>query len=277
MQKYEYIKQPKLEATVYKDSYNQRLRVDGFNGNTGRLWEYLMDEAVSHRFEKILIKARFNQVSPLMEKGFVMEGGVNGYFSGDRAFFMSRFLTDDRRNSSYWKEEDEILRAVQKLDKKAVDGTGLITVATVEHANDLAELYQEVFKLYPVPLHDPDYVKESMKNGTIFVCIEENGKIISAASAEVSSSNQNAELTDCATRPSHRKGGYMKHLLRRLENELIQQNIFCAYTIARALSFGMNAAFHQLGYRYRGRLANNCIIFDKMEDMNIWERDLSEQ
>ena len=276
MQIYEYIKQPKLEATVYKDSYNRRLRVDGFNGNVARLWEYVMDEAVTHRFEKILVKARFNQVSYLLEKGFVLEGGVNGYFSGDRAFFMSGFLTDERRNSSYWKEEDDILRAVQKLDRKEVDVTGSITLANVGHAHELADLYQEVFKLYPVPLHDPDYVKESMKNGTIFVCIEENGKIISAASAEVSASNQNAELTDCATRPSHRKGGYMKHLLSRLENELIQQNIFCAYTIARALSFGMNAAFHQLGYRYRGRLANNCIIFDKMEDMNIWERDLSE-
>ncbi len=37
----------------------------------------------------------------------------------------------------------------------------------------------------------------------------------------------------------------------------------------------MNAAFHQLGYTYTGRLANNCYIFDKLEDMNIWVKDLS--
>jgi beta-lysine N6-acetyltransferase len=276
MQTYEYIKLPKVEATIYKDDYNRRLRVDEFRGNAGRLWEYVMNEAEAHQFEKVIVKTRSNQVGYFLEKGFILEGGVNGYFNGDRAFFMSKFLTDDRRNSSYWREEDDILQSVQQLDRQEMAGSGLISVATEGHAGKLADLYQEVFMLYPVPLHDPDYVKESMKNGTIFVYIEEDGRIISAASAEISSSNKNAELTDCATRTSHRKGGYMKHLLRKLENELVKQNIFCAYTIARALSFGMNAAFHQLGYKYGGRLANNCIIFDKMEDMNIWERDLSE-
>ncbi|MFI8687485.1 putative beta-lysine N-acetyltransferase [Rossellomorea sp. NPDC077527] len=276
MQTYEYIKQPKLEATIYKDDYNRRIRVDEFRGNPGGLLEYVMHEAESYRLDKVIVKAKAKQVSWFMERGFILEGGVNGYFNGDRAFFLSRFLTDDRRNSSYWRKEDEILLAVQQLDRQELVGDRTISVATEEYAEKLADLYREVFMLYPVPLHDPDYVKESMKNGTIFVYIEQDGRIVSAASAEISSTYKNAELTDCATRPSHRKGGYMKHLLRRLEDELINQNIFCAYTIARALSFGMNAAFHQLGYTYGGRLANNCIIFDKMEDMNLWERDLSQ-
>ncbi|KPL59865.1 putative beta-lysine N-acetyltransferase [Rossellomorea vietnamensis] len=276
MQTYEYIQQPKVEATIYKDDYNRRLRVDEFRGSTGSLLEYVVNAAETNRFEKIIVKAKSNQVSHFVEKGFIVEGGVNGYFRGDRAFFMSKFLTDDRRNSSYWRKEDDIIQAVQQLDKQTMEGSGFISVAGGEHAEKLADLYQEVFTLYPVPLQDPDYIKESMKNGTIFVYIEEDGRLISAASAEISFSNKNAELTDCATRSSHRKGGYMKHLLRKLEDELVKQNIFCAYTIARALSFGMNAAFHQLGYKYGGRLANNCIIFDKMEDMNIWEKDLSE-
>ncbi|PFA70137.1 putative beta-lysine N-acetyltransferase [Bacillus sp. AFS015802] len=277
MQTYEYIKLPKLEAVIYKDDYNRRLRVDEFRGNAGSVWEYVMNEVQSHSFEKVIVKARSAHVPYFLEKGFVLEGGVNGYFNGDRAFFMSKFLTDDRRNSAYWRKEDDILQAVQQLERQERAESGMISVATGGDAGKLTDLYQEVFKLYPVPLHDPDYVKQSIKNGTIFVYIEEDGKIISAASAEISLSNKNAELTDCATRSSHRQGGYMKHLLRRLEDELVKQNIFCAYTIARALSFGMNAVFHQLGYRYGGRLANNCIIFDKMEDMNIWERDLSER
>ncbi|WP_044336528.1 putative beta-lysine N-acetyltransferase [Rossellomorea aquimaris] len=276
MQIYEYIKQPKLEAAIYKDGYNRRLRVDEFRGNPGMLWEYVKRETESSLYEKVIVKARWNQSLFFFEKGFILEGGVNAYFNGDKALFMSKFLTNERRNSSYWSKEDEILQSVQQLDSQTVISSETIFVATEEHAGQLADLYQEVFKLYPVPLHNPDYVKESMKSGTIFVYIEEDGRIISAASAEVSLSCKNAELTDCATRSSHRKGGYMKHLIRKLEGELLERDIFCAYTIARALSFGMNAVFHQLGYRYGGRLANNCIIFDKMEDMNIWEKDLSE-
>ncbi|MGQ0518927.1 hypothetical protein ACT453_58225, partial [Bacillus sp. D-CC] len=61
----------------------------------------------------------------------------------------------------------------------------------------------------------------------------------------------------------------------KVEEELQEKSIFCSYTIARSLSFGMNAAFHQLGYTYTGRLANNCYIFDKLEDRNIGVKDLS--
>jgi beta-lysine N6-acetyltransferase len=116
-----------------------------------------------------------------------------------------------------------------------------------------------------------------MDDGTIFLYIEDNGEIISSASAEINIRYHNAELTDCATLPQHRKGGYMKHLLSGLEEQLKAEHIYCAYTIARALSYGMNAAFYQLGYDYQGRLANNCYIFDKMEDMNVWMKDLSEK
>jgi beta-lysine N6-acetyltransferase len=115
-----------------------------------------------------------------------------------------------------------------------------------------------------------------MENGTIFLFVEKEKEIISAASAEINAEQVNAELTDCATLPSYRGGGLMKQLLSGLEEELAKQQIFCVYTIARSLSFGMNAAFKQLGYHYGGRLVNNCYIYDKMEDMNIWWKDLSE-
>jgi beta-lysine N6-acetyltransferase len=67
----------------------------------------------------------------------------------------------------------------------------------------------------------------------------------------------------------------MKRLLTQLEKELVKNGIYCAYSIARALSYGMNKSFYQLGYSYTGRLTNNCYIFDKIEDMNVWVKDLS--
>jgi hypothetical protein len=67
----------------------------------------------------------------------------------------------------------------------------------------------------------------------------------------------------------------MKFLLLELEGELKKKGIYCAYSIARALSFGMNAALFQLGYHYRGRLLNNCYIYDKLESMNMWVKDLA--
>jgi beta-lysine N6-acetyltransferase len=41
------------------------------------------------------------------------------------------------------------------------------------------------------------------------------------------------------------------------------------------LSFGMNAVLYQLGYNYCGRLMNNCYIYDKLENMNMWVKNLA--
>jgi putative beta-lysine N-acetyltransferase len=114
-----------------------------------------------------------------------------------------------------------------------------------------------------------------LQEDSLFYIIVDKNDIVSAASAEIDYVYHNAELTDCATLPAYRKYGFMKHLLNALEAELKQRHIFCAYTIARALSFGMNAAFHQLGYIYTGRLTNNCYIYKSLEDMNVWVKDLS--
>lgn len=114
-----------------------------------------------------------------------------------------------------------------------------------------------------------------MAEGTIYYGFYYDEEIVSAASAEVNSFYKNAELTDCATLQEHRKHGLMKILLEELEKELKSSGVYCVYSIARSLSFGMNAALHQLGYQYRGRLTNNCYIFDKLEDMNVWVKDLS--
>jgi beta-lysine N6-acetyltransferase len=275
MQTYETITLTHGKASIYKDIPNRRLRIDEINGSVNQVVRHVEEECRAGAYEKIIVKAKKVQCDSLTEQGYVREGRLSAYFNGSEAIWMSKFLTDERRNSLYWKKEDDILQAIMKKKGGAVSPEPEIKVCGESHAEQLADLYRAVFKVYPVPLHDPSYIRHSMENGTIFVCIEENGTIISAASAEVNPTFCNAELTDCATSPSHRKGGHMKHLLLRLERELVKRKIFCSYTIARSLSPGMNAAFWQLGYRYMGRLANNCIIFDKMEDMNIWEKDLS--
>ncbi len=279
MQKFEHVKHSKLVALIYKDLYNRRIRVDDVRGNIGLLIEFLEKEMQVHSYEKMIVKAREEQFMYFLKNGFILEGIVKNYFNGNKAFFMSKFMKDERRNSVYWVKEDATVSSVLQLEKKEVmekDASLNVTVAMPHHAERLADLYQDVFKLYPVPLHNPEFIREGIRNGTIFVFIEHGAQIISAASAEICTQYNNAELTDCATRTSFRKGGYMKHLLLKLEQELLDRNIFCAYTIARSLSYGMNAVFHQLGYQYGGRLANNCIIFDKVEDMNIWEKNLSD-
>ena len=267
-----------LEA--YIDPFNKRMRIDDYRGNLTDLLSAAEKLAERMAAEKIILKARSEHLVDFIEKGFQLEAVVDHYFLGSNAYFLTNYRSAERRKSKDWIAEDAIIRGI--YERKEVDKASFppkeyeLKKAGVDAVDELASLYRHVFPIYPTPLHDPEYVRNTMKEGTIYYAYFYNRKIVSAASAEVHSFYKNAELTDCATLQDHRKHGLMKWILKELENELRKQNIFCAYSLARALSVGMNAALFQLGYNYRGRLINNCYIYDKLENMNAWVKNLAD-
>ena len=253
--------------------------MEDYRGHLYGFIPYIEKEAKQKLYEKIIVKARLEHVPIFIEKGFINEGWIQGYFNGSDAYFLAKYLTAGRRRSDDWCREDEIIHSVQSQTESNhlssfPDGF-LMRKAEKQDAIELSGLYKTVFAVYPTPLQHVDYILHVLKSGTIFYVIEKNGKIVSAASAEVNETYHNAELTDCATLPEHRKHGLMKYLIRQLEEDLRKDGIFCAYSLARAKSFGMNAVFHQLGYQYAGRLMNNCYIYQELEDMNVWFKDLA--
>ncbi|WP_449536594.1 putative beta-lysine N-acetyltransferase [Ferdinandcohnia sp. Marseille-Q9671] len=264
-------------ANIVLDYFNRRLRVLEYRGDLLTLLDDMYELAQDHSFEKIICMARREDLFDFMAKGFMIEAVVQRYFNGSDAYFLTKYLTNVRRNSEKWMEEENIINAILSGSKEnlTTDTKFLIRKATQEDATELASLYSTVFQIYPTPLNNPTYIQQAMKETTIFYVVEDNGVIVSAASADVNSTFHNAELTDCATLDAYRKHGLMKRLLTQLEKELVKNGIYCAYSIARALSYGMNKSFYQLGYSYTGRLTNNCYIFDKIEDMNVWVKDLS--
>jgi beta-lysine N6-acetyltransferase len=264
---------------VYLDPFNKRIRIDDYRGNTNQVIEKAEELARIHQAEKLIMKARSEDCLHVYEKGLQPEAVVDRYFLGSDAHFFSKFYSVERKKNDHWMTEDGMIHSIYQLDtsidKPFPPKEYELKKADEECAEELSGLYRQVFQIYPTPLHNPEYVKKTMKEGTIYYVYFHQGKIVSAASAEVNSFYKNAELTDCATLTEHRKYGLMKIILRELEGELKRQGIFCAYSIARSLSFGMNAVLYQLGYKYRGRLMNNCYIYDKLENMNMWVKNLA--
>jgi putative beta-lysine N-acetyltransferase len=261
------------------DYFNERLRIDDYRGNIASIVEDLEEIIDKHQFTKVIIHAKSDHFEQLLSYGYQLEAIFKGFSNGADCYAMALYKNLDRRTSSEWIKEDEILTNVYKKGRnqkpKTIPDTYELRRATEKDTTKLAALYDSVFEVYPTPMNEPDYVKKVMKNGSIFHIVEFNQEIVSAASADINKMFYHAELTDCATLPEHRKYGFMKKLLSELETELKNEQIFCAFSIARSLSFGMNAVFYQLGYEYTGRMMNNCYIYNKLEDMNVWVKDLS--
>ncbi|MEH7120726.1 putative beta-lysine N-acetyltransferase [Neobacillus vireti] len=275
-----YINEPNYFCELYVDPFNKRIRVDDYRGNTKLLLAKADELIDQYQAEKLIIKGRSEDFIQFFEAGFQPEAVVDRYFLGSDAHFFSKFYTPERKRNENWITEDGMIQSIYQLNRsvnKVIPPQDYeLKKADESCADELSALYKQIFQIYPTPLHRPEYVKKTMKDGTIYYVFMYQGKIVSAASAEINAFYKNAELTDCATMTEHRKYGLMKLILQEIETDLMKNGIFCAYSIARALSFGMNAALFQLGYSYRGRFMNNCYIYDKLENMNMWVKNLAD-
>jgi putative beta-lysine N-acetyltransferase len=257
-------------VTMYEDEYSRRMRVDDYSGTPHDVLGLSLD-SIRPWTEKLIIKSKPHDVRFFMQNGFTEEATVVGYFSGVTMHFMTKYLLASRGQSNKTKMEDDIIRTLLANPPYSESSPRVeVEFAEPSDAGELAGLYSASFKVYPTPVNDPEHIRKTMKDGTVYVVVRHNGKIISAASAEINEKYHNAELTDCATATGYEGKGLMRALLLELEQSLRANEITCLYTIARSESFGMNKAFHQLGYTYGGRMTKNCMIFSGMEDMNVW-------
>ena len=112
-----------------------------------------------------------------------------------------------------------------------------------EDAHALAHLYGQTFKTYPFPITDPDFICQEMEDGVRFMGVYEDAKLVGAASAEVATDGNSAEMTDFAVNSDYRKMGIAGALLRALEKDCTDSGIKCLFTIARACSYGLILCF----------------------------------
>lgn len=259
------------------DTLNQRILVRSYDRSRWMEAErQLVEASVEANAEKIIVLAREQEVRHLLCRGFVLEGTIDHFFKHEPVFYMSRFLTQKRREAAHWVQEDELLSNVFKTEERSLSPLSPQITLRFADNNDIPQLiriYRQTFATYPSPLTDPAYLKQSLEKN-LFVLAEENGQVVSAAAAEIDRVIQSAEITHCATDPSYRGRGLLSRSIHLLERELPEWGIVNAFSIARARSFSMNAALHQLKYVYGGRLINNCTICGGYEDMNVWGKRL---
>jgi len=271
-----------FSATLFLDHYNQRIRVTEYEGEDidGLVFK-LRFIAEANGFDKIICMASRADWQKFLRHGYVLEAVLKYCLRGEDAYVVSKFRSQERLTSHNLMEEilliEEIMARTPEPETQGeivVPNEYRFRMAKREDIPSLIELYQSIFESYPSPLMHVDYLEAVFHKETLFAVATEGERVVAAASAELSPSYQSAELTDCATHPQARGKGLMSGLLTLLEGALVERKYICAYTMARARSFGMNNVFHQLGYEFLGRLVNNCDIYGAYEDMNIWVRNL---
>lgn len=274
------IRAPGYRARIFLDCYNRRLKVLSYKA---RDYEAMVQKfaflAEANKFDKIWVQANSKDWEEFLRHGYILEGLLKYANRGSTVFMVSKFGSQRRIQSRTLMKEirliEEIMARKKKSNPKTLPSNYTLDYAREDDVAGMLELYRRVFKTYPSPLTYKEYLLSNLHREAIFRVIRNGeGRVVAAASADLDPSRLSAELTDCATHPDERGKGLMSILLAALETDLRRLNYVCAYTLARAPSYGMNAAFHSLGYEFNGRMINNCDIYGDFEDMNLWVKDL---
>ncbi len=112
-----------------------------------------------------------------------------------------------------------------------------------KNAEDIACLLKAVFKTYPFPVFDKEYILKTMEDNIKYYCYYDGNILAGVPSSEKDIYNKNAEMTDFAVKKEYRGKSISKALLKAMEKDLKEENYRVLYTIARAGNLGINILF----------------------------------
>ncbi len=267
-------------SIIQHGKYNDRIYVIKVVGELSNAYPSdLIALAKQHNYSKIFAKIPERYSDIFIAAGFQQEARIPDFYSdGEASLFMGYFLQDARADESSLDRIEEILAAAlaKRANKRRDDLKQGLSIRCCNQTDvpELANIYQQTFQSYPFPIHDPDYIRATMESHVAYFGIAANNRLVAVASAEMDKQESNVEMTDFATLPEWNGNGLAQILLSRMEEEMKHKGIRTAYTIARAMSAGVNTVFSKAGYQFGGRLKNNTNISGSIESMNVWHKKL---
>lgn len=265
-------------ALFHHGKANNRLYLMKWDGKNPEKLLAVMDRLVRENgYTKIFIKVPESQAEFFISQGFEEEARIPSYYASEACVFMGKFLDDQRKIVRPDIQETIDHNLALARGKKVEESPALAEGYSMRELNGedctrLAELYKLVFKTYPFPVHDPAYLEETMEEHIVYFGVFSGDRLVAASSAEMDEGTSSVEFTDFATNPEYRGNSFASTLLGEMQKAMKERGITTHYTIARALSAGMNITFAKAGYRYAGTLVNNTDISGTIESMNVWYR-----
>ena len=232
----------------------------------------------ANEYVKIIAKVPIYAQQAFLEAGFGVRASVPGFYNGTvEMCFLAKFFDQMGKIEEKHEELDEVLEnalAVIGKDIGNLDDKFKCKKCGPDDIGQISVIYKEVFKTYPFPIDNEKYILQTMTENIWYYGIFEGDKLVAVSSAEIDFEAQNVEMTDFATLPDYRGNGFAAHLLKFMEEGMRRIGIKLAYTVARAISQGMNNTFAKIGYQFDGILLNNTNISGSIESMNIWHKNL---
>ena len=277
MDKQEYLH----DSLIQHGKSNDRIYLMSYHPDSREeLYKDLLSLAEKEKYGKIFIKISKQDKDFFQTRGFTQEAIIPRYYPKSDCVLMTLYLNNERKKIP--KEESSIIENVLQLSVRTNQSEDLTNpvssfsfkALSEKHVNDMADIYRQVFASYPFPIHDTKYLQETMRSHVFYFGCFKDEKLIAVSSAETDKKTGSVEMTDFAVLPDYRGFKLAYRLLLQMEDFVCDKGFRTAYTIARAISYGMNKTFANADYSFGGTLVNNTQICGQIESMNVWYKDL---
>lgn len=271
-----------MHSLIQHGTLNNRIYLMKLDKNDyPHIFPILDQLAEEKKYTKIFAKVPFWAVEKAKEHQYIIEATIPNFFNGNTdGYFLGKFLDDSRKQLNE-KTANRIKNVYQKFKSYSNRPTtseplqkARVKQLTCIDAESLACLYEQVFASYPFPIYDAKYLKKMMNDHVKYYGIFEEDQLVAASAAEMDADHQSVEMTDFATIPEERGKNYALTLLKFMDEEMKKERMKTGFTIARAVSFGMNITFAKADYKYGGMLKNNTAIAGRLESMNVLYKKL---
>ena len=267
-------------SLVQHGHHNDRIYLMQLNTDHPKtLIAVLDDMAQQNAYGKIFAKIPAPFWRAFKTAGYEKEAVIPRFFRGKvDAFFIAKYFSSERQSS---RDDENVFKLVRRIKQKAEKPSfqASVTFRNIDSckpsdAAEMSSIYQQVFVSYPFPIHKPAFIERMINAGNLYFCIRVDGRIAALAAAEIDLPHRAAEMTDFATLPEWSGRGFASRLLVHMHSQVRDIGIQTAFTIARALSGGMNSVFKNRGYHYAGLLKNNSQICGSIQSMTVWYKHL---
>lgn len=267
------------ESLIQHGKYNDRIYLLDLNPkDLPALFSNFKLLISKNNYSKIIAKVPDKYKKTFLEKGYTEEATVPNFYGGkENMTFLAIYPRKDRKIDKQKLITQKILKVALKKSKiKEVKLNKQLTFRKLseEFIPQITKVYDKVFDTYPFPIFEEDYILETMKNNVIYLGVFNNKDLVGISSCEINYQKSYVEMTDFAILEKFRGKQIALYLLKMMEINMKNIGIKKAYTMARALSYGMNITFSKMGYEFSGTVVNNANIYGGIESLNIWHKDL---
>lgn len=267
-------------SIIQHGKQNDRIYLMSLSPEDGdKIINFLEKLTEKNSYTKIFAKVPEFAQDLFIDNGYIIEGILPKYYNGkETCLFMSKFFSEKRKTAENQKELDKVINIAKSKKNKAalpkLEETMLLRKLDEKDTLAMTKVYKTVFETYPFPIHKQEYLINTMRENVIYYGIFEGDKLFAIASSETNKKYLNAEMTDFAILDEYRGKNLSLLLLWEMEQNMKKSGYKLLYTIARAVSYGMNSTFSKLGYQFSGTLVNNTNISGNIESMNLWYKIL---